>query len=144
MTIIHTNGSVIASCLPFLKPVADSLDIGLMKNDIQVPLGSDDANAGANRMNPFSISNGREISRTTNAHRYNWDAKPGDNFTSTAAAARDQEHQLQEFKQSHSQDRMVIKQTKTTDVSSYPIYPQKTSTGMQSKGLTGESRVACY
>ena len=128
VTVIHTNGSVIASCMTFLKPVADSLEIGLMKNNIRVPLGSDDTNVGANKINPFSISNGREMNRTANAYRYNWDAKPGDIFTSTATAASDQEHQLHNLKQSDSQDMMVIKQTKTTDVSLYPMFPQKTST----------------
>ena len=112
--------------------MADSLDIGLVKNDIRVPLTSDDTNVGTNRMNPFSISNGREVNNSASAYRYSWDPKPGDIFTSAATAARDQEYPLQDLKQHGSQDRMVITQTKTTDVSSYPGVPQKASTGISS------------
>ena len=139
VTVIHTNVSVIASCLTFLKPMADSLDVGFMKNDIRVPLGSDDTNVGANRINPFSVSNGRVVNLTSNANRYNWDRNPADNFTATATAARDQEYQLQGLKQHGSQDRMVITQTKTTDVSSFPRFPEKTSRGIPSSGSAGES-----
>ena len=81
------------------------------------------------------------MSHTPGAHPYNWDPNPGDIFTSTATAARDQEYQLQDLKQDGSQDRIVITQTKTTDVSSYPGVPRKASTETPSNGPISRTNV---
>lgn len=127
VTVIHTNYSVIAGSLTFLKPVVDSLDIGLMKNDIRIPLDSEDTNVGATRINPFSILSGRTINNPPKIQRCTWNPTSGgiSSSSATATAAKDPEFQLQDLKKQHSsQDRMVIKQTKTTVVSSYPRIPE--------------------
>ena len=110
-----------------------------MTNDIRVPLGSDDTTAGVNRISPFSILGGRETNKAQHAHRGFWNPTSGGKSTSAATAANDHEFQLENLEQHGSRDKMVIKQTKTTDVSSYPKFPQKSSTRFPSKARAGES-----
>ena len=142
VTVIQVNLSVIASCSTFLKPLVDSLGIGLMTNDIRVPLGSDDMTASVNRINPFSILGGRETNNAQDVHRGIWNLTSGGHSTSAATPANDHEFQLEDLEQHGSRDKMVIKQTKTTDVSSYPKFPPKTSTRFPSKARAGESTEA--
>ena len=120
VTTVQTNTCVIASCLTFLKPLVDSLAIGLVKNDIRVPLGPGETNVGGGRINPFSILSGRKTSKAQRLHHGTWYPTSGGKTTSDATAAKSGEFELEDLEQHGSQDRMVIKQTKTTEVSSYP------------------------
>ena len=110
-----------------------------MTNDIRVPLGSDDTTAGVNRISPFSILGGRETNKAQHAHRGFWNPTSGGKSTSAATAANDHEFQLEDLEQHGSREKMVIKQTRTTDVSSYPKLPQKSSARFPSKARAGES-----
>ena len=110
-----------------------------MTNDIRVPLGSDDMTAGVNRINPFSILGGRETKNAQHVQRGTWSPTSGGKFTSAATAANDHEFQLEDLEQHSSRDKMVIKQTKTTDVFSYPKFPAKTPPRFPSKARSGES-----
>ena len=123
VTVVHTNYSVIASCLTFLKPMVDSLHIGLMKNDIRIPLEQDDSTVGNNKINPFSILSGRGTNDSQKSRRGAWHPMSGGVSTSTVAATKNRDLELQRLEHHSSQERMIIKQTKTTDVSSYPRPP---------------------
>ena len=105
--------------------MVDSLHIGLMVNDIRVPIESEDMTVSGKRINPFSLSNRKKTKTALNSHRQAWNPSSGGMSTSTATTAEDPDLQLQDLEQQGSQDRMIIKQTKTTDVSSYPRPPQK-------------------
>jgi len=141
VTVIHTNFSVIASCTTFLKPMVDSLHIGLMKNDIQVPTESDDMAVGGKRNNPFPNFSKSKPKHTHDIHRPTWNPRLGGISASTATTGTDPDFQLQDLERHGSQDRMLIKQTKTTDVSSYPRNAQKaSSTRLPSKASAGDSQ----
>lgn len=135
VTIVHTNYSVIASCLTFLKPMVDSLHIGLMKNDIRIPLEQDESTVGDNKINPFSILSARRTNDGQNTRRGSWNPMSGGVSISTVAATKNRDFELQGLEYHSSQERMIIKQTKTTDVSSYPRPPPKASTRFLSGAL---------
>ena len=138
VTIVHTNYSVIATCLTFLKPMVDSLHIGLMKNDIRIPLEQDESTTGDKKVNPFSILSGRATNDGQNIRREPWHPMSGGVSTSTVAATKNREFELQGLEHHSSQERMIIKQTKTTDVSSYPRPPPKTSARFLSGALADQ------
>ena len=125
VTVVHTNYSIIASCLTFLKPMVDSLHIGLMKNDIRIPIEQDDSAGDDNKINPFSILSGRGPNDSQNTGRAPpWHPIAGGVSTSTVAATKNREFELQGLDRHHgSRERMIIKQTKPTDVSSCPRHP---------------------
>ena len=95
--------------------------------------------AGVNRISPFSILGGRETNNAQRVHRGTWNPTSGGKSTSAATAANDHGFQLGDLEQQGSRDKMVIKQTKTTDVSSYPKFLRKTSARFPSKARAGES-----
>ena len=96
VTVIHTNLSVIASCTTFLKPMVDSLHIGLMVNDIRVPIESEDMAVSGKRINQFSLSSGRKTKTALDAHRPAWNPTLGGTSTSTATTTEDHDFQLQD------------------------------------------------
>lgn len=71
---------------------------------------------------------GRDTNNAQHVDRGIWNPTSGGKTTSAANAASDHEFQLEDLEQHGSRDKMIIKQTKTTDVSSYPKFPQETST----------------
>lgn len=120
ITVIHTNYSIIASCLPFLKPFLDSLAIGLITNDIRLPINEDTKTKAAKetRMNPFAVltSGGRYAKRTT-AYGSGWTRS----IVNTAKGGSEpQEHELRDLERYGSRERMVINQTRTAEVTSEP------------------------
>lgn len=119
VTVIHTNYCIIASCLPFLKPLIDSLAIGLLTNDIRVPVRSEDSIKDKSKMNPFAILSGGKRFHTRNA--YGWTRFPASSdYTSTVTSGKENNIELANLEKYGSQERMVINQTKTTVVSSDP------------------------
>ncbi|MCJ1452317.1 hypothetical protein MMC28_002659 [Mycoblastus sanguinarius] len=121
VTVIYTNYCIIASCLPFLKPLVDSLAVGLMTNDIRVPIRSEDSINDKDKFNPFAILSGRNGFKARNA--YGWTRSPTSEYTSTVTAGRDNDVEFRDLERYGSRDRMVINQTKTTVVSSDPRVP---------------------
>ncbi|KAL2058162.1 hypothetical protein ABVK25_001780 [Lepraria finkii] len=91
ITVIHTNYSIIASCMPFLKPIFDSLAIGLMTNAINVPIERVDESSGSrsrnkDSINPFALLGGKGY-KTRNA--YGWTRFPKDSeYTSEIVGER--------------------------------------------------------
>ena len=117
--VVHTNYCIVASCLPFLKPLIDSLDIGLMTNDIRVLRRSEESTKDKSRINPFAILSRRKRYRTPNA--YGWTRFPtSSDYPSTVTAGYGNDFEFQNLERHGSQDRMVINQTKTTVVSVCP------------------------
>ena len=117
---IHTNFSVIAACLPFLKPMVDSLAIGLMTNDIRIPVESEEVSRSKDKVNPFALLGGKGFN-TRNF--YGWTRSQSSGYTSTVTAGKGHDIELNSLERYGSQERMVINQTKTTVVSSDPIPP---------------------
>lgn len=118
ITVIHTNYSIIASCLPFLKPFLDSLAIGLMTNDIRIPINDDPKNKTAKdgKMNPFAIlGSGSRYAKRTTAYGSGWTRS-----IVNTGKGNEQEHELRELERYGSRERMVINQTRTAEVTSEP------------------------
>ena len=130
ITVIHTNYSIIASCLPFLKPFLDSLAIGLMTNDIRIPINDDPtaktkaAGAGTvkdgNKMiNPFAIlTGGSRYAKRTTGYGSGWTRSIV--HTGKGAGSAEPEHELRDLERYGSRERMVINQTRTAEVTSEP------------------------
>ena len=116
VTVIHTNYCIIASCLPFLKPLIDSLSIGLITNEIRVPVTSDDSTNSKDLTSPFAILSGRTVFKTRNVH--GWTRFPASDYSATATVGKNDEMEFRDLEQYGSRDRMVINQTKTIAVSS--------------------------
>ena len=124
ITVIHTNYCIVASCLPFLKPLIDSLAIGLMTNDIRVPVRSEESVKDKSKINPFAILSGGKRFQTQNP--YGWTRFPASSdYTSTVTSRKDNDLELRNLERYGSQERMVINQTKTTVVTSDPIPPRQ-------------------
>ena len=121
ITVIHANYSIIASCLPFLKPLIDSLAIGLITNNIQVPIGSEDSTKKRDKINPFAILSGKGFN-TRNL--YGWTRSQSSDYTATVTTGGRNDVELQDIERYGSRDRMVINQTRTTVVASDPRSPQ--------------------
>ena len=116
VTVIHTNYCIIAAYMPFLKPLIDSLAISLMTNDIRVLVRSKESIKDKSKINSFAILSGGKRFQTRNA--YGWTRFPGSSdYTSTATSGKDNDVELQNLERCGSQERMVIKQTKTAEVS---------------------------
>ena len=121
VTVIHTNYCIIASCIPFLKPLVDSLSVGLMTNDIRVPIRSEEPTTKrTGKVNPFAILSGGKGYKTRNA--YGWTRYPTSGYTSTVTAGKDIDVEFRDLVGQGSTDRMVINQTRTMAVSSDPRY----------------------
>ena len=119
VTAIHTNYCIVAGCVPFLKPLIDSLAIGLMTNDIRVPVRSETSIKDRSKINPFAILSGGKHFQTRNA--YGWTRSPGSSdYTSTVTGGKHNDLELQNLDRYGSQERMIINQTKTTQVYSNP------------------------
>lgn len=130
VTAVHTNFSIMAACLPFLKPVMDSLSVGLMRNDIALPGRSGDESqqsSSRDKFNPFAILSGRQ--EFVPKRSSGWTKFPTSDYTSAVTAARDDGIEFRDLKPSASKDRMVIKQTKTIVQSSDPIPPMHHTRG---------------
>jgi len=130
---IHINYSIIASSMPFMRPIVESLAIGLMTNEIRIP-AEDATGTGSNpkeesnnnRINPFALLSGRGR-KTNNVYvrsRTKTDAVVGTkgNFISSITAGQKDdavELSLRENTERYgSQERMVINQMRVTVVSS--------------------------
>ena len=122
VTVIHTSYCIIATCATFLKPLIDALSIGLMTNEIRDPERLAESSRDKTRFNPFAILNGERY--FTKKSAYGWNRYPGSSdYTSTVTAGRDNDVELQNLERFGSRERMVINQTKTTDVHSDPKSP---------------------
>ena len=118
ITVIHTNYSIIASCLPFLKPFLDSLAIGLMTNDIRIPINDDTKIKAAKdiRMNPFAVlTGGSRYAKRTTVYGSGWTRS-----IVNTGKPKEQEHGLRDLERYGSRERMVINQTRTAEVTSEP------------------------
>ena len=115
ITVIHANYSIIASCLPFLKPLADSFAVGLTTNNIGVPIRLEDSTKKKDKINPFAIL-GRKGFSTRNF--YGWTRSQSSAYTATVTAGTANNMELQDLERYGPRDRMVINQTKTTVVAS--------------------------
>ena len=122
VTVLHANYCIIASCVPFLRPVVATLTIGLTTNDIRVPARSEWSIMDKSKINPFAILSRGERVQTRNAH--GWTRFPASSdFTSTVTVGQDKDTELQSLERYGSQNAMIIHQTKTTVVSSDPRFP---------------------
>ena len=110
LTAIHANYSIIASCLPFLKPLTDSLAVGLITNDVRVPIGPDNPVTNKAKMNSLAILSG--------SWSHSQHSATGN--TATASGGKGNNVELHDLERYGSQERMVIKETKTTVVASVP------------------------
>ena len=116
-TIIYANYSIIASCLSFLKPMVDSLVVGLLTNDVSVPVDSEESLQKTNRVNPFAILSGRHFNARSG---YGGTKSQTSGYTATATAGKRNDIELLNIERYGSQDRIVIGQTKETVVDSEP------------------------
>lgn len=117
VTVVHTNLCIVASCVPFLRPVLVSLDTGLITSDIRAPVRSEQSIMGISNMNPFAILTGKKSFR----RRSGWTRFPSSaDYTSTVTGGKDNDVELQFLDRYGSQDRMIINQRKTILVSSDP------------------------
>ena len=121
VTVIHTNYCINSSCVPFLKPLIDALSTGLMTNDIRVPATLTESSKDKIRINPFAILSG---DKRFEKNAYGWTRCPNaSNYTSTVTGGKDNDLELQNLERFGSRERMVINQTKTTEVHSDPKSP---------------------
>ena len=58
VTVLHSKYCIIASFVPFLKPLVDSQAIRLMTNVVHIPLGREEAVRNNSKINPFAILSG--------------------------------------------------------------------------------------
>lgn len=132
VTEIHSKYSIIASCIPFMRPLVEALAVGLVTNDIFIP-EDDKSNPikensrRISRVNPFALRKGSWTNLTRDPHaragHKSMSAKQGV-FTSTISGGSNQVghgvelEALESSKKYGSEERMVINQTKTTSVSS--------------------------
>ncbi|KAL9130490.1 MAG: hypothetical protein Q9175_007011 [Cornicularia normoerica] len=117
VTVIHTNLCIVASCVPFLRPVVVSLDTGLITSDIRAPVRSEKSIMGISKMNPFAILSGRKSFQRRNG----WARFPASaDYASTVTGGKNNDMELHFLDRYGSQDRMIINQTKTILVSSDP------------------------
>ncbi|KAM0800486.1 hypothetical protein BDR22DRAFT_852051 [Usnea florida] len=124
VTVLHTNYCIIASCVTFLKPLIDALSIGLMTNEIRVPERLTESSKDKSRINPFAILGGEK--RFTKRSAHGWTRYPGSSdYTSTVTGGKDNDLELQNLERFGSRERMVINQTKTTEVCSDPKSPRQ-------------------
>ncbi|KAF4630594.1 hypothetical protein G7Y89_g7542 [Cudoniella acicularis] len=75
---IHTKYSIIASCIPFLRPLVEALAVGLVTTDVFMPEDGDYAMGSSNnlrtqhkkpqRINPFALRKGSWITMTRDPH----------------------------------------------------------------------------
>ena len=121
ITVIHTNYSIIASCLTFLKPLIDSLAVGLITNNIRIPVRPQDDTKKKDKLNPFAILGGKGFN-TRNF--YGWTRSQSSGYSATVTTGTVNDVELQDLEQYGSRDRMVINQTKTTVVASDPRNPK--------------------
>ncbi|CAD6573233.1 MAG: hypothetical protein ASARMPREDX12_005913 [Alectoria sarmentosa] len=122
VTVLHANYCIIASCVPFLRPVVATLTIGLTTNDIRVPARSEWSIMDKSKTNPFAILTRGKRVQTRNPH--GWTRFPASSdFTSTVTVGQDKDTELQSLERYGSQNVMIIHQTKTTVVSSDPRFP---------------------
>ena len=101
--------------------MVDSLAIGLMTNDIGVPIRLEQSNKSKGKINPFAILGGKGFNMR---NAYGWTRDPSSGYTSTVTAGKDNEVELSNLERYGSRDRMVISQTKTIVVSSNSRTPQ--------------------
>ena len=88
VTSLHANFAIIFACLPFAKPVIDSLAIGVIAHDIGFDLRGDQTSAGilGNKGN-YGLWTGRSGGPASKA-MYGWRKGSGlGNFTSVAAGS---------------------------------------------------------
>ena len=109
-----------------------------MKNDIRIPIEPDDSTGDDNKINPFSILSGRGTNDSQNTGRAPWHPMSGGVSISTVAATKNREFELQGLDHHSSRERMIIKQTKTTEVSSSPRIPPKASSRFLSGALANQ------
>lgn len=122
-SVVHVNYSIIASCIPFLKPMIDALSVGLLSNDIHVPIDSDHTTTTLKQkpFNPFGILG----AKSANARAPSTGSKyQSSGYSATATATNRNERELSDVERYGSRDRMVINQTKTTTVASKPKKPE--------------------
>lgn len=121
VTVIYPNYCIISICVTFLKPVIEALSIGLMTNDIRVPTRLTESSKDRTRMIPFAILSGEKRLKKS---AYGWTRYPtSSNYTSIVIAGKDTDLELQNLERFGSRERMVINQTKTTEVHSDPKSP---------------------
>lgn len=122
VTVIHTNYCIIATCVTFLKPLIEALSIGLMTNEIRIPERLTESSKNKTRINPFAIRCGKK--RLERRSAYGWTRYPDcSDYTSTVTGGKDNSLELENLERFGSRERMVINQTKTTEVHSDPKSP---------------------
>ena len=105
MTSIHVNLSIVVACIPFIKPVMESLQTGLLASDVHTA-------APLQRPN-YALRWLKESS--TRAGVPTWPINPNPR-SSTEINGPDGEEHGQRGLSISSRERMVIKQTKTVDI----------------------------
>lgn len=126
VTAIHTSYCIITCCMPFLKPVMDSLAVGLINNDIALPgRPADDSQQGTSkeRFNPFAILSGRQ--EFVPRRHSGWTKFPTSDYTSAVITGRDDGIEIRNLGSHSPPEGMVIQQTKTIVQTSDSISPTR-------------------
>jgi hypothetical protein len=127
-TTIHANFSIIASCLPFMKPVVEAISPGMIINHVHFGLQPAYSRKRMSKgaLNPFAVLGGREFNTGSGSGSRGRSIKDQKSSRSSMFGVRLPTHkegldgiELQtQRSRDGSQDRMVIRQTRTIEVSS--------------------------
>lgn len=124
VTVLHSKYCIIASFVPFLKPLVDSQAIGLITSDVHIPLGREEAVRNNSKLNPFTILSGGKPFHTRDAP--DWPRfHPSSDYTTIVTGGNDNGSELQFLERYGSQDRMIINRTKTVVVFSDPRHSRR-------------------
>lgn len=109
---IQANLSVIVTCIPFIKPVMDSLQTGILVSDVHTTISP--------RHPSFALRWLGSSSATRAGSGSNKWPKNSTHGNSTTATSGGPEEDGERFTGFGSEERMVIKQTKTVAVQTEP------------------------
>ncbi|KAL8952508.1 MAG: hypothetical protein Q9222_001576 [Ikaeria aurantiellina] len=107
-TTIHVNLSIIVTCIPFIKPVMDSLQTGILASDIHTTTRTQEPSHALRWLKESSSKGKSSVSS-------GWPAAHPQRSFATVTSGPEEEQRERGLSVS-SQDGMIIKQTKTVAV----------------------------
>ncbi|KAL8698019.1 MAG: hypothetical protein Q9224_002049 [Gallowayella concinna] len=107
VTSIHANLSILITCVPFIKPVMDSLQTGILASDVHATRSRHPSYA-LRWLKDSSTQGGNSISQT-------WARNPAQSSSATATGGVNEEQGDRGLSVS-SREGMIIKQTKTVAI----------------------------
>lgn len=109
---VQANLSVIVSCMPFIKPVMDSLETGILACDVHTTASARKQNYALRWLGSSSAAKGDS--------GFNKPLKKSRQGNSTTATSGGYEGQRERGLSIGSEERMIIKQTKTVAINIEP------------------------